>query len=61
LIGICREYIVGLQMEAARKEMPKESLDENKRTCEVRKRCLLFDELTFRMIYKSTRIESRLW
>ena len=35
LIEICKEYIIGLQMEVERKDMPKESLDEQKRTCEV--------------------------
>ncbi len=35
LIEICREYIVGLQMEIHRKELPKESVDEQKRICEV--------------------------
>nr|XP_039274380.1 LOW QUALITY PROTEIN: coatomer subunit alpha-like [Styela clava] len=35
LITICREYIVGLTMEQRRKELPKESLDEQKRNCEM--------------------------
>jgi len=35
LIGICKEYIVGLQMEVLRKDMPKETLDEQKRSCEM--------------------------
>lgn len=35
LIEICREYIVGLQMEAARKELPKENLEQQKRVCEM--------------------------
>lgn len=35
LIEICREYIVGLQMEVYRKELPKESIDEQKRVCEL--------------------------
>ncbi|EDO39748.1 predicted protein [Nematostella vectensis] len=35
LIGICREYIVGLQMEIKRKEMPKGTLEEQKRLCEM--------------------------
>lgn len=35
LIEVCREYIVGLQMELHRKELPKESVEDQKRTCEV--------------------------
>lgn len=35
LIEMCREYIVGLQMELYRKELPKETLDEQKRICEL--------------------------
>lgn len=35
LIEVCREYIVGLQMELHRKELPKESLEEQKRVCEL--------------------------
>lgn len=35
LLQICREYIVGLQMETARKELPKASIDEQKRICEM--------------------------
>lgn len=35
LITICREYIVGLSMEIERKKLPKESLEQQKRTCEV--------------------------
>ncbi|XP_076455879.1 coatomer subunit alpha-like [Babylonia areolata] len=35
LLEICREYILGLQMETKRKEMPKGSLDEMKRQCEM--------------------------
>lgn len=35
LIEMCREYIVGLQMELHRKELPKESIEEQKRVCEV--------------------------
>ncbi|XP_006752894.2 PREDICTED: coatomer subunit alpha, partial [Myotis davidii] len=35
LITICREYIVGLSMEIERKKLPKESLDQQKRTCEM--------------------------
>lgn len=36
LIEICREYIVGLQMEAERKNMGKDSIDDQKRSAEVR-------------------------
>ncbi|XP_026322907.1 coatomer subunit alpha isoform X2 [Hyposmocoma kahamanoa] len=35
LLTICREYLLGLQMETARKGMPKNTLDEQKRTCEM--------------------------
>lgn len=35
LLNICREYIVGLQMEAYRKGAPKATLDEQKRSCEL--------------------------
>lgn len=35
LLDICREYIVGLQMETFRKSMPKATLDEQKRLCEL--------------------------
>ncbi|XP_048236489.1 coatomer subunit alpha-like [Haliotis cracherodii] len=35
LIEICREYIVGLSLEAKRKEMPKSNLEEQKRICEM--------------------------
>lgn len=35
LINICREYIVGLSMEAARKDLPKDSLEDQKRSCEM--------------------------
>ncbi|KAL5010139.1 hypothetical protein ScPMuIL_012444 [Solemya velum] len=35
LIEICREYIVGLSMETKRKELPKGTLDEQKRLCEM--------------------------
>lgn len=35
LLGICREYIVGLQMEVKRKELPKSTLEEQKRLCEM--------------------------
>lgn len=36
LIAICREYIVGLSMEIERKKLPKETLEHQKRICEVR-------------------------
>ncbi len=36
LITICREYIVGLTMETERKKLPKDTLEEQKRLCEVR-------------------------
>jgi len=35
LLGICREYIVGLQMELARKELPKQTPEQQKRICEM--------------------------
>jgi coatomer protein complex subunit alpha (xenin) len=35
LVEVCREYIVGLQMELYRKELPKESIEDQKRVCEV--------------------------
>ncbi|XP_047539702.1 coatomer subunit alpha isoform X1 [Vanessa atalanta] len=35
LLAICRDYLLGLQMETARKAMPKNTLDEQKRTCEM--------------------------
>jgi len=35
LIEICREYIVGLSMEFKRKELPKETLAQQKRVCEM--------------------------
>ena len=35
LIEMCREYIVGLQMELFRKESPKDSIEDQKRVCEV--------------------------
>uniref|UniRef100_A0A336MCE9 Coatomer subunit alpha n=1 Tax=Culicoides sonorensis TaxID=179676 RepID=A0A336MCE9_CULSO len=35
LLDICREYIVGLQMETHRKSLPKSTLDEQKRLCEL--------------------------
>ena len=36
LIEVCREYIVGLQMELHRKDLPKESIEEQKKICEVK-------------------------
>lgn len=35
LITICREYIVGLSMEIDRKKLPKDTLEQQKRICEV--------------------------
>ncbi|XP_046405576.1 coatomer subunit alpha [Ischnura elegans] len=35
LLQICREYILGLKMETARKELPKNTLEEQKRICEM--------------------------
>ncbi|XP_027194065.1 coatomer subunit alpha [Dermatophagoides pteronyssinus] len=35
LLEICREYIVGLSMEIERKSMPKESIENQKRSCEM--------------------------
>lgn len=35
LITICKEYIVGLAMEIERKKLPKDTLEEQKRLCEV--------------------------
>ncbi|XP_048728495.1 coatomer subunit alpha-like [Ostrea edulis] len=35
LVEICREYIVGLSMEQNRKELPKATLDDQKRICEM--------------------------
>ncbi|OQR74758.1 coatomer subunit alpha-like, partial [Tropilaelaps mercedesae] len=35
LLEVCREYIVGLSMELERKVMPKETLEEQKRVCEM--------------------------
>ena len=42
LLEICREYILGLQMERQRKELPKGTLEEQKRLCEVPASFLLF-------------------
>lgn len=35
LITICKEYIVGLTMEVERKKLPKDTLEDQKRLCEV--------------------------
>ncbi|XP_075986901.1 coatomer subunit alpha isoform X2 [Anticarsia gemmatalis] len=35
LLAIAKEYLLGLQMETARKAMPKNTLEEQKRTCEM--------------------------
>jgi len=35
LMGICREYIVGLQMELARKELPRRTVDDQIHVCEL--------------------------
>ncbi|XP_047126355.1 coatomer subunit alpha isoform X1 [Hydra vulgaris] len=35
LLGICREYLVGLQMETVRKDLPKDTSDQQKRVCEM--------------------------
>ncbi|XP_062572484.1 coatomer subunit alpha-like, partial [Saccostrea cucullata] len=35
LVEICREYIVGLSMEQNRKDLPKATLDDQKRICEM--------------------------
>jgi coatomer subunit alpha len=35
LLQICRDYILGLNMELQRKDMPKNSLGEMKRVCEM--------------------------
>jgi coatomer protein complex subunit alpha (xenin) len=35
LIEMCREYIVGLQMELHRKDLPKDSVEDQKRICEL--------------------------
>uniref|UniRef100_UPI00358FCA42 coatomer subunit alpha isoform X1 n=1 Tax=Myxine glutinosa TaxID=7769 RepID=UPI00358FCA42 len=35
IIVICREYIVGLSMEIERKKLPKETLEQQKRICEM--------------------------
>lgn len=35
LIVVCREYLVGLKMESVRKELPKNTLEDQKRNCEL--------------------------
>ena len=35
LVEVCREYIVGLQMELFRKDSPKDSIEDQKRVCEL--------------------------
>ncbi|CAD7077616.1 unnamed protein product [Hermetia illucens] len=35
LLQICREYIIGLKMETTRKGLPKNTLEEQKRLCEM--------------------------
>ena len=35
LLDICREYILGLEIEKERKLLPKETLDQQKRSCEM--------------------------
>lgn len=35
MIDICKEYLIGLRMESTRKELPKETLDQQKRNCEL--------------------------
>ncbi|KAJ9580844.1 hypothetical protein L9F63_023975, partial [Diploptera punctata] len=35
LLHICKEYIVGLKMETSRKELPKVTLEDQKRLCET--------------------------
>ncbi|XP_022657939.1 coatomer subunit alpha-like [Varroa jacobsoni] len=35
LLEVCREYIVGLSMELERKVMPKDTMEEQKRICEM--------------------------
>lgn len=35
LLEICREYILGLSMEIQRKSMPKETIENQKRSCEM--------------------------
>lgn len=35
MLQICKDYLLGLQMETTRKAMPKTTLEEQKRTCEM--------------------------
>lgn len=35
LLEICREYILGLSMEVERKSLPKATIDDHKRSCEM--------------------------
>jgi len=35
LVSVCREYVLGLQMELYRKDLPKEGLDDQKKSCEL--------------------------
>lgn len=35
LIEICREYIVGIQLELQRKDLPKDTVEQQKRICEM--------------------------
>eukprot|EP00123_Amoebidium_parasiticum_P013063 comp21742_c0_seq1/m.30782 comp21742_c0_seq1/g.30782 ORF comp21742_c0_seq1/g.30782 comp21742_c0_seq1/m.30782 type:complete len:1239 (-) comp21742_c0_seq1:244-3960(-) len=35
LLSICREYIVGLNLELTRKDLPKEAIEDQKRVCEL--------------------------
>lgn len=35
LIDICREYLVGLLLETARKELPRDSIENAKRNAEM--------------------------
>jgi coatomer protein complex subunit alpha (xenin) len=35
LVSVCREYVLGLQMELFRKDLPKDSLDDQKKVCEL--------------------------
>lgn len=54
LITICREYIVGLTMETERKKLPKETLEEQKRLCEVNSCVLLmFQKINVKAVIDS--------
>jgi coatomer protein complex subunit alpha (xenin) len=35
LLSVCREYVLGMSMESVRKDLPKDSLEEQKRVCEM--------------------------